>query len=113
VKIERGDIVEIVEGRRTYNAFSLVDAIRAHDTERAFGIYRVLRETEEPYSLLGALNWQYARQFAGKNTPADRSRLHRIFGLLSEADADIKSSGGSYPVELLLARLLRLEKKRI
>ena len=111
-KIEREDISDIIEGRRTYNAFALVDAIRARDAEKAFRIYRVLRDTEEPYSLLGALNWQYSRYLAGKNTPAEMKRLHRVFGLLSEADADIKSSGVSYPVELLLVRLLRLAKER-
>jgi DNA polymerase-3 subunit delta len=112
VDIERADISDIIEGRRTYNAFALVDAIRARDREKVFRIYRVLRETEEPYSLLGALNWQFARHLAGKDTPAERQRLHRVFGLLSEADADIKSSGGSYPLELLLVRLLRLTGER-
>ncbi len=109
-KIGREDISDIVEGRRTYNAFALVDAIREKDPEKALRIYRVLRDTEEPYSLLGALNWQYSRYFSGKDTPSERRYYFRVFGLLSEADADIKSSGGSYPVELLLTRLLRLPK---
>ncbi|MDA8433952.1 MAG: DNA polymerase III subunit delta, partial [Nitrospiraceae bacterium] len=74
-KVERDDIAEIVEGRRTYNAFALVDAIRAQDTEKTLRIYRVLRETEEPYSLLGALNWQYARHFEGKDSPAERRQI--------------------------------------
>ena len=110
-RIERGEIAEIIEGKRTFNAFALVDALRAKDTEKTFRIYRVLRDTEEPYSLLGALNWQYGRFFAEKNTPAQRDYFSRIFRLMSEADIDIKSSGGAYPMELLLVRLLRLSKQ--
>jgi DNA polymerase III delta subunit len=111
-RIEKEDIAETIEGKRTFSAFALVDALRARDTEGAFRIYRVLRDTEEPYSLLGALNWQYARMFAGKNTPAERDYFNRVFGLMSEADAAIKSSGSAYPLELLLVRLLKLSKPR-
>jgi DNA polymerase III delta subunit len=111
-QIEKEDIAETIEGKRTYSAFALVDALRARDTEEAFRIYRVLKDTEEPYSLLGALNWQYARYFAGKNTPAERIYFNRVFGLMSEADAAIKSSGSAYPMELLLVRLLKLSKQR-
>lgn len=110
--IEKEDIAEIIEGKRTFSAFALVDALRAKDTEEAFRIYRVLRDTEEPYSLLGALNWQYARYFAEKNTPAERNYFNRVFGLMSEADAAIKSSGSAYPMELLLVRLLKLSRQR-
>lgn len=110
--VDREDIIEITEGKRTYNAFALVDAIRARDTDLAFKIYRVLRDTEEPYSLIGALNWQYARSFAGKNTPEDKKYYYKVFSLLNRADVDIKSSGGPYPVELLLVKLLRLSRGR-
>lgn len=110
--VDREDIIEITEGKRTYNAFDLVDAIRARDADRALKIYRVLRDTEEPYSLIGALNWQYARSFAGANTPEDKKYYYKVFGLLNKADLDIKSSGGPYPVELLLVRLLRLSRGR-
>lgn len=110
--IEKEDIAEIIEGKRTFNAFALVDALRAKNTEETFRIYRVLKDTEEPYSLLGALNWQYGRFFAEKNSPAERNYFNRVFSLMSEADVDIKSSGAAYPMELLLVRLLRLSKQR-
>lgn len=106
--VERKDIAEIIEGRRKYGVFDLVDAIRARDAERVFRIYRVLRETEEPYALLGAINWQYGRLLAGGDTQKDREYLYRVFSILNSADVDIKSSGDAYPVELLLARLVRL-----
>jgi len=111
-RIEREDIAAVIEGKRTYNAFALIDAIRTRDTDRAFRIYRVLQETEEPYSLLGALNWQYGKYFAEKNTPKDRTFYRDVFRELSRADKEIKSSGAPYPMELLLVRLLRLSKQR-
>jgi DNA polymerase-3 subunit delta len=110
-KIEKKDIVEVVEGKRSYSAFALIDAIKAKDTEKVFKIYGVLKETEEPYSLLGALNWQYG-QFAGSGgAPADRDYYYKVFDLLHKADVAVKSSGTFYPVELLLVRLLRLSRQ--
>ncbi len=108
----KDDIVEIIEGKRTYTAFDLIEAIRAKDAERVFRIYRVLRGSEEPYGLLGALNWQYGRFFSDKHTPKDREYYYRVFEILNRADLGIKSSGGIYPVELLLVELLRLSKQR-
>ena len=110
-KIEKKDIVEVVEGRRTYSTFALIDAIKARDTEKTFKIYGVLKETEEPYSLLGALNWQYGQFMASKNSPADRKYYYTVFDLLHKADVAVKSSGTYYPVELLLVKLLRLSNR--
>jgi DNA polymerase-3 subunit delta len=110
-KIEKKDIIEVVEGKRTYSTFALIDAIKARDTEKTFKIYGVLKETEEPYSLLGALNWQYGQFMGAKNTPADRNYYYKVFDLLHKADVAVKSSGTYYPVELLLVRLLRLSRQ--
>lgn len=109
--VAREDIMEVVEGNRSFNPFALVDAIRAKDAALAFKIYRVLRDAEEPYALLGALNWQYAKFPSGK-TRQDREYLHRVFRSLNRADVEVKSSGGLYPMELLLAELLRLSRGR-
>lgn len=109
-KIEKKDIVEVVEGRRTYSTFALIDAIKARDTEKTFKIYGVLKETEEPYSLLGALNWQYGQSAGPGSSPADRDYYYKVFDLLHKADVAVKSSGTYYPVELLLVRLLRLSR---
>lgn len=110
--VDRDDIIGVTEGKRRYNAFALIDAIKAKDAERIFGVYRVLKETEEPYGLLGALNWQYGKLLADRTSPKERKNLYDIFALLSEADLAIKSSGGAYPMELLLVRLLRLSRRR-
>ena len=111
-RVEKEDIAEVIEGKRTYNAFALIDAIRARDREKVFRIYRILQQTEEPYSLLGALNWQYSRSVSEKTTPQDRLYYCDIFRELNRADKDIKSSGSPYPMELLLVKLLQISKKR-
>jgi DNA polymerase III delta subunit len=110
--IDKDDLVEIIEGKRTYGVFTLIDAIKSGDTEKVFNIYRVLRETEEPYSLLGALNWQYSRSLGSAKTPGENNYAYSVFKVLNEADEEIKSSGGVFPVELLLVKLLRLSKRR-
>lgn len=110
--VVKDDIIDLVEGKRSYNAFDLVNAIRAKDAEKAFNVYRVLRESEEPAGLLGALNWQYGQMVSSRNDSSEKDRLYRIFGLLNSADMNIKSSGGVYPLELLLVRLLRISGRR-
>jgi DNA polymerase-3 subunit delta len=110
--VDKKDIIEIVEGKRKYNAFDLVKAINAKNTESVFKIYCVLKETEEPYSLLGALNWQFSQLLSETNTPEEKEYLYDAFDVLSKADLHIKSSGSFYPVELLLIKLLRLSRKR-
>jgi DNA polymerase III subunit delta len=110
-KIEKKDIIELVEGRRTYSAFALIDAIKARDAEKTFQIYGVLKETEEPYSLMGALNWQYGQSVGSGGSPADRNYSYKVFKLLHKADVAVKSSGTFFPVELLLLKLLRLSKQ--
>jgi DNA polymerase-3 subunit delta len=109
--IGKDDIAEIIEGKRTFGAFDLINAIRERNAEKVFRIYSVLRETEEPYALLGALNWQYAQMLGEKNSPGERDYLYEVFRLLNSADMGIKT-GGFYPLELLLVKLLRLSRRR-
>jgi DNA polymerase-3 subunit delta len=109
--IGKDDIAEIIEGKRTFGAFDLINAIRERNAEKVFRIYSVLRETEEPYALLGALNWQYAQMLGEKNSPGERDYLYEVFRLLNSADMGIKT-GGFYPLELLLVKLLRLSRPR-
>ena len=109
--IGRDDIAEVIEGKRTYGTFDLINAIRARDTEKTFRVYSILRETEEPYGLLGALNWQYAQLLGEKSSPCEKDYLYQVFRLLNSADMGIKT-GGFYPFELLLVKLLRLSAQR-
>lgn len=110
--VGKDDIVEIIEGKRTYNAFDLIDAIRAKDKEKVFRICSILRETEDSTSLLGALNWQYGQFMGNKNSPQEKNFYHNVFELLNKADVNIKSSGNYYPMELLLIKLLQLSRQR-
>lgn len=99
--LDASDIAECVKGIGGYSVFNLADALIAGDEGKAFRIYRSFSETQEPYSLIGALNWRMGK------TQMSREHRERIFGILNEADIAIKSSGTVYPVEYMLLRLLR------
>ncbi len=108
-KVSTNDIAEIVKGSGDYDVFDLVEALKRKDSEKVFRIYRALSETQESYSLLGALNWQYGRMFTySKDKGPAMDYYHRAFELLNKADIEIKSSGGVFPMEYLLVRLLQL-----
>ncbi|NCO83337.1 MAG: DNA polymerase III subunit delta [Nitrospirae bacterium CG_4_10_14_3_um_filter_44_29] len=103
-------IKEIVEGSRDYSVFDLTNALREKNVEKVFRIYRTLAETTEPYSLLGAINWHYCKMSmqAAPSRSGQRKDFSRAFELLNNADIQIKTSGGAYPIEHLLVRLLQL-----
>ncbi|MEW6675117.1 MAG: DNA polymerase III subunit delta [Nitrospirota bacterium] len=109
-RVDVDDISDIIAGSRFYSTFDLVDALREKDAERVFRIYRMLKETEEHYSLVGALNWQYGRNMVSEDRPAGDEYFYQVFELLNRADIDIKSSGRTFPMEYLLIKLLRLQK---
>jgi DNA polymerase-3 subunit delta len=102
-------IKEIVEGSRDYSVFDLTNALREKNIEKVFRIYRTLSETTEPYNLLGAINWQYSKMSmqATPGSSGQRKDFSRAFEILNDADIQIKTSGGAYPMEHLLIRLLR------
>lgn len=101
-------IKEIIEGSRDYSVFDLTNALREKNIEKVFRIYRTLSETTEPYNLLGAINWHYSKMSMQANDTRQRKDFSRAFELLNDADIQIKTSGGTYPMEHLLVRLLRL-----
>lgn len=96
------DIREIVTGGGGYDVFDLVNAIKKRDADRAITVYRTLAGTQDPYGLVGVLNWHYGRM-AGKMKNSEK-----LFSVLREADVLLKSSGGAYPAEDLILKLLRL-----
>jgi DNA polymerase-3 subunit delta len=101
-------IKEIVEGSRDYSVFDLTNALREKNVEKVFRIYRTLSGTTEPYNLLGAINWQYSKMSLQANAILQRKNFSRAFELLNDADIQIKTSGGTYPMEHLLVRLMQL-----
>jgi DNA polymerase III delta subunit len=92
--------------------FDLVNALKIQDASRVFRIYKSLKETSDDYSLIGALNWQYARFFDEKASRKEKAYLLNVFELLHQADMELKSSGRNFPMEYLLVRLLRLRGSR-
>lgn len=106
--IDTNNIREIVEGSREYSVFDLTKALKEKNTEQVFRIYRILAETSEPYNLLGAINWQYTRMYMQTKEGPQKDYCHKVFELLNDADIQIKSSGGAYPMEYLFVRLLQL-----
>jgi DNA polymerase-3 subunit delta len=111
-RIGMDDIADIIVGGRLYSIFDLVDALREKNIEKVFRTYRILIETTDDYSLIGALNWQYGRNMPTRNRPAENEYYSMIFEVLNKADIEIKSSGRTFPMEYLLIKLLRLRKGR-
>jgi DNA polymerase III delta subunit len=107
-RVDVDDIAEILVAAREYGVFDLTAALRQGNPDRVFRVYAKLKETAEDYGLIGALNWQYAREL-NLQSGSEKEEALKVFGLLNEADRDIKSSGRGYPLEYLLIRLLRLQ----
>jgi len=105
-RIDVQDIREVVRGSSDYDAFDLVKALGRGDAPEVLRIARTLLETQEPYALIGAINWHYTRLSLRDSGRA--SYYSKVFDLLNEADVRIKTSGGVFPLEYLLIRLLRL-----
>ena len=111
-RIDLDDISDIVAGGRQFGIFDLVNALKAQDADSVFRIYKSLKETSDDYGLIGALNWQYGRLSHEKMSRQDQEYLLNVFGLLNQADIEIKSSGRNFPMEYLLIKLLRLQGLR-
>ena len=99
--VTRQDITELVRGSGGYDPFDLVNALKKRDVDQVMAIYRALQETQDPQGLLGVLNWHYSK------TNMDRQMAGRVFSILHETDSALKSSGGYYPLEYALFKLLR------
>lgn len=105
-RIESKDIAGLIRGNSDYDAFDLVNALKARDVGKVFKIAKIIQEFQEAYSLLGAINWHYTRMYQKERGRSDY--YTKVFELLNEADYRIKSSGGAFPIEYLLIRLLQL-----
>jgi DNA polymerase III delta subunit len=101
------EIAEMLHGSGRESVFSLAEAIVAGNRALVFRIYRSIRDTLEPYSVLGAINWKFS-QLSKKDSGGRREYFSMVFRCLSEADAKVKSSGGWYPLEDLFVKLLQI-----
>jgi DNA polymerase III delta subunit len=106
VKIDIDDVKGMVYAGAEYNAFDLVKALKKRDAADVFRIFENMGKNTESQMLLGALNWQYASLRDGSHYK-DRNFFRKVFKLLHEADASIKTSH-SYVMEDLLVKLLKV-----
>ena len=98
------DVSRLTTNMAVHNAFDLVRALGAKDTDRIMGLAREFRAQHELLMLIGALN----REFSSRPGIAPRV-FEQAISLLREAELKIKTlPAGAYPVEELLARLLML-----
>ncbi|MCL4491275.1 MAG: DNA polymerase III subunit delta [Nitrospirae bacterium] len=110
--IDKDDIKGMIYSGADYNAFDLIDALKRKDAREVFSMLENVIRTQDPQMLLGAINYQYSRQYSGYAAPHKASGKassgsFEVFRLLHEADADIKSSH-KFVIESLLFKLLRL-----
>ena len=101
-KVDKDEVASLIQGFGSGTAFDLIDAIQAKDSKRAFKLLSILAETQDPQMLMGALNWHYERMGGGRE-----KKNAAVYRLLHEADFLVKSSGGAYPIEHLVVKLLR------
>lgn len=105
-RVEVGDLKGLVIGSGDYNVFDLVNALKERNAEKVFRIAKTLLEVQEPYNLIGAINWHYGRMSLSEK--GSGAYYKNVFELLNDADIRIKTSGGSAPFEYLLVRLLQI-----
>lgn len=99
-EVDVTDISGIIKNQGDYDVFDLIEAIKKKDKKRAFRVLRRILDSQEPFGIIGAINWHFGRLKDGSKDIA------RVFNLLLEADLNLKASGGRYPLEYLLIRLL-------
>ncbi|MGE5894501.1 MAG: DNA polymerase III subunit delta [bacterium] len=100
-QIEIRDAAGIISGEMSADTFEFTRALSEGDKKTAFDLARSLREGDVSM-LLGAINWQFSRR-GGMQDPESLLRLYRT---LVEADTVNKSTGSTFPLELLIAKLL-------
>jgi len=100
-RIAMEDIEGLVSGEADLNTFELTRAVTSGNRKKAFSLSPHARHAD-PQMLIGALNWQVAR-LKGK---IPRERLVHYFRVLLQADIINKSTGTTYPLELIISKLL-------
>lgn len=104
-EITPGDLSGVVSGGIEANIFALTTRLTSKDQEGVFKLFNTMRNTLEPIPALGAINWKYGQLASKGGKPG---YYKRVFQEIHEADLLLKSSGGEYPLEDLLIRLLQI-----
>ncbi len=103
--IEMEDVRQLTRDMSAHNAFDLVRALGAKDADRVFSLAREFRAQHELVMLLGALN----REISFSRPGLPPGGFEKAISLLREADMKVKTLSGAYPIEDLLARLLKIK----
>jgi DNA polymerase-3 subunit delta len=100
-KIELKDLGDIIYGEAGVDTFEFTGALSSGNRKKAFRLSRDLSGTDSGM-LLGAINWQISRLKGRKSS----DQMLKYYRTLLEADTVNKSTGSSYPLELLVTKLL-------
>ena len=101
-RIGMEDVRQLILDMSEHNAFDLVKALFSKNTGDVFRLARELRAQQDIIMLMGALN----KRFSGPGIP--EGVYEKAVSLLRDADMRSKALYGTYPVEDLLARLLKI-----
>jgi DNA polymerase-3 subunit delta len=99
--IELRDLGDIIYGEAGIDTFEFTGALASGNRKKAFRLLRGMKDADSNM-LLGALNWQISR-LKGRKSSGTMLNYYRT---LLEADTINKSTGSSYPLELLTTKLL-------
>lgn len=103
-------VEESVGHVREYTPFTIVEAIRRGNIERALRIMKALRESgQEAVSLLGIIGWHYRQMYRRERK---KKGFKEIFEALHTADVELKTSGKpeTLVLESLLFRLMQRQR---
>ncbi len=102
LEIDVEQVEEVVGNVREYTPFSIVEAIKRGNIERALRIMKALRESgQDAVSMLGIIGWHYRQMFKRER---NKKGFKNIFETLHYADLELKTSGK--PESLILESLL-------
>lgn len=105
--IDIDDMKGMVYAGAEYSSFDLINALKKKDKKEVFRIFENIKKNLEMQMLLGALNYQYA-SLQAKINYKDEEFFQKVFTLLHEADAGIKTSR-NFIMEDLLVKLIKTE----
>jgi DNA polymerase III delta subunit len=99
--IELRDLGDIIYGEAGIDTFEFTGALASGNRKKAFNLLRGMNDADSNM-LLGAINWQISRLKGRKSS----GTMLKYYKTLLEADTINKSTGSTYPLELLATKLL-------
>jgi DNA polymerase III delta subunit len=104
-KITLNDLNGLVAGGIQTSIFTLTTALANRDQDGVFRLFNAMKDSIEAIPAIGAINYKFASLTEKGGKP---SYYRKVFRTILEADKLAKSTGGEYPLEDLLIRLLQI-----